>query len=256
MIESLEKDYRTRLTSCRYFLRKHVDMKKYIFVVIVAVCSLYGCGNYNYLVEDEALLLAYQTDTTPVGLINLSKAYGEAVKNNDKDGIKQPGLYSDYATSLAMLGMREESNKWFNREMITYPSSARYINCIKLQLIPEFAMDTTSNAEIVDLSNFDELLLTYSQADFQADDNKTTLSAEDKKMLKRQKEKEKRIREKEKKKLAKQKAKEKKERAKIKERERKEAQKQKELEKKLKKQAAEESKKEAAANKKNKTDNQ
>lgn len=213
-------------------------MKRYILVGLLIALAATSCHSYNYLVEDQSLLLAYQTDTTPVALVNLSRAYGETIKSNDKEGIRQPGLYADYATSLALLGYREAANRWFNREMIVYNNSARYINNIKLQLIPEYAMDTTSNAQIVDLSSFDSLLLTYSQADFQEEDNRTTLSVEDKKMIQRQKAKAKKDREREKKKQAKLKAKEKKQREKIKAREKKELAKAKAAEKEQRRQEA------------------
>lgn len=80
-------------------------------------------------------------------LENLSKAYSSAINRNRKENIKQPGLCSDYAVCLALLGQEAEANKWFNKEVSDFPTSRPYVLKMKKQLIPQYANDNTTASE-------------------------------------------------------------------------------------------------------------
>lgn len=130
--------------------------RRYLLVAIagiLAISTIVGCRNSQTLVNDPTVPLAYLKDSSPDNINNLSKAYGTAINKNRKQKIKQSGLFSDYAVTLALLGNREEANKWFNNEMATFPNSRAYVNQLKKALIPEYLNDTTRTTEPIQESD-------------------------------------------------------------------------------------------------------
>lgn len=112
-------------------------------IMAVGVVSLMAsCGSSATLV-DQMALLAYSKEPSQANLETLSKSYGTVINRNRKTGIKQPGVYSDYAVSLVAQGKRAEANNWFNKEMEAFPSSRAYVMQLKRQLIPEYQNDNS-----------------------------------------------------------------------------------------------------------------
>lgn len=119
-----------------------------IVAAIGLLLLLGGCSSKQYLVNDPKVLLAYRMDPNEGNLESLSKAYASAINQNRREGVKQPGLFADYAVTLALLDKREEANKWFNNEVAAFPTSGKYVNQLKLKLVPEYAEDTTTASEV------------------------------------------------------------------------------------------------------------
>jgi len=115
----------------------------YCLLVISATLLVAGCGSRQYLVSDPTLILNYLKDSSSENLSNLSKAYGTAINRNRKKDVKQPGLFADYAVTLALQGKASEANQWFNKEIETFPSSRSYVMQLKEQLIPQYLNDNT-----------------------------------------------------------------------------------------------------------------
>lgn len=186
-------------------------MTRHILLLLLATAFLLsGCGSCRYLIEDEPLLLHYRCEPDREHLAGLAQGYGEIIRQNQEDeAVSQPGLFADYAASLALLGFREESSRWFNREAALYPNAAPYVAALKRLLILEYASDTSTDAQVVDLSAFDfsapadELSLQAAPA--------PKLTPQEKKALAKEKEKAKKEKAKAKKQAAKEKAKAKKE---------------------------------------------
>lgn len=114
-----------------------------ILVVLLAANIFSGCKSSAAFVKDPTVPLAYLKDPSNGNLDNLAKAYSSQINKNRKAGIKQPGLFSDYAVCLALLGNRQEANKWFNNEAATFPNSRNYVTALKKALVPEFVDDQT-----------------------------------------------------------------------------------------------------------------
>lgn len=202
-------------------------MKQNIAILMIGtlVFLLGGCNQSQYLWENSPMMLQYNQEPTTENLLNLAKEYEEAILSNEDAEIMQPGLFADYAVSIALLGYREEANKWFNKELACFGNSASYINKLKEQLIREYLNNTdTAMAELVDLSSYNSDLSNTPQV-------KKKLTPEEKKALAKEKAKMKKQREKEKKQFAKDKAKQKKDLARQKDKERKAAAKAKEKQK-------------------------
>lgn len=106
-----------------------------------------GCGTQEYLVNDPTLLLTYQKSPTPENLENLSKAYSTQINRNRKEGIVQPGLFCDYAVTLAKLGRMDEANQWFNQEMATFPNASSYVKKIQMSLSNEYSEMSGANGQ-------------------------------------------------------------------------------------------------------------
>lgn len=108
-----------------------------------------SCGGNKQVVDPKAML-AYGKEPNEQTMDVLSKSYSSVISKNRKDGVKQPGIYSDYAVMLVKQGKREEANSWFNKEMETFPSSRSYVMQLKRRLIPEYQDDNTTTISEID----------------------------------------------------------------------------------------------------------
>lgn len=102
-----------------------------------------ACDSGQPMVRDPKVMLAYEMDPSTDNMVNLSKAYSTTINKIRKTGERYPGLYSDYAVTLALQGKASEANVWFNNEMEAFPSSKKYVMQLKKQMIPQFLNDTT-----------------------------------------------------------------------------------------------------------------
>lgn len=121
-------------------------MKRLAFLtlgLLLAAIVTTGCKSSQTMVNNPSVTLDYLLEPSQDNITNLSKAYSQTINRNRRKEITQPGLFSDYAVTLALLNQPSESNKWFNKEIATYPSSRPYIQQLKVMLIPEYAGDTT-----------------------------------------------------------------------------------------------------------------
>jgi len=116
-------------------------------VGLFAAGLLSSCSNQRSLVEDPSISLNYLLNPTEDNLNNLSKAYGTAINHNRKSGVKQPGLCSEYAITLALMGNQEEANKWFNKEVADFPASRDYVLALKKVYCPAYESDYTQATE-------------------------------------------------------------------------------------------------------------
>ena len=154
---------RTRLTDrCYFFLKKKKkDMRKRRLLIILCcvpvVCSLLSAcsGQYKGMPREE--VLAYQTHATYGELYGLATAYANAINTAIAEDTLHPGMYADYAVTLALMGHREAACRMFNAEMKTFPESRGIVTRIKRQMIPELMGDDF--AVIGDTANRTELAL-------------------------------------------------------------------------------------------------
>ena len=121
-----------------------MKIKKRFLATLLAglILAVWGCGSKKTF-TDPTLLLAYNKEPNEQTLDNLAKNYATVINKNRKTGVKQGGLYSDYAVALAKQGKRAEANNWFNKEMAEFPSSRQYVIRLKQELIPEYVNDNT-----------------------------------------------------------------------------------------------------------------
>ncbi|MBP5326951.1 MAG: DUF4810 domain-containing protein [Bacteroidales bacterium] len=111
-------------------------------ITICGVALLFSCGGTRYSV-DEKVLLEYGKEPNEANTENLSKSYAAVINKSRKTGLKEAGIYSDYAVTLVKQGKRAEANNWFNKEMESFPSSKSYVMQLKRILIPEYQNDNT-----------------------------------------------------------------------------------------------------------------
>lgn len=113
--------------------------------IIASICLLVsGCQQENYLVNEARSMMLYQKNNTDGNLLNLAKAHAQNIKANADSKNPQIGLYADYATCLAKLGLQEEANKWYNKELIVFPASEIYVKSMKAKYCGSFAPDCTT----------------------------------------------------------------------------------------------------------------
>lgn len=120
--------------------------KKYFRIaalVLIGMSLLASCKQEKAVTVDPSIMLTYGKDANEQNLENLAKNYATVINKNRKSGVKQPGLYSDYAVALAKQGKNAEANNWFNKEMAEFPSSRKYVIRLKQELIPEYVNDNT-----------------------------------------------------------------------------------------------------------------
>ena len=121
------------------------------------ILTAWGCGSSQPMVS-ETVLLDYMKDANQANTENLSKNYGTVINKSRKTGVKECGIYSDYAVTLVKQGKRAEANSWFNREMEAFPSSRGYVMQLKRLLIPEYQdNNSTSAATLPDAEESDKL---------------------------------------------------------------------------------------------------
>ncbi|MDO4216910.1 MAG: DUF4810 domain-containing protein [Bacteroidales bacterium] len=117
----------------------------FLVILSLGVLSLFtSCKGAQPMVQDSNVQLAYLKEASEDNLEALSKAYATAINKNRKAKVKYPGLFCDYAVTLALLGNASEANKWFNNEVAEFPSSQAYVNTLKAKLIPQYANDNTT----------------------------------------------------------------------------------------------------------------
>lgn len=110
-------------------------------VAFVIACA---CGSSKEVV-DPKVMLAYGKEPNEQNMEALSKSYGNVISKSRKSGMKEPGVYSDYAVMLVKQGKRAEANGWFNKEMEAFPSSRGYVMQLKRRLIPEYQDNNSTN---------------------------------------------------------------------------------------------------------------
>ena len=125
-----------------------------IATIMVGAALLAACSSSQPVV-DETVMLAYCKEPTTANLENLSKNYSSIINKSRKTGMKQPGVYSDYAVTLVKQGRRAEANSWFNREMSEFAASREYVMQLKRLLIPEFQNDNTIKTDSADTVSVD-----------------------------------------------------------------------------------------------------
>lgn len=116
----------------------------YRVAMAAMLAATIGCGGSKAVV-DKTVELAYCKEPTQQNMENLAKSYSSLINKSRKEGVKESGIYSDYAVALAKMGRREEANSWFNKEMQEFPSSRGYVMKLKKELIPEY-LDNNSTA--------------------------------------------------------------------------------------------------------------
>ncbi|MCQ2297543.1 MAG: hypothetical protein MJZ51_02860 [Bacteroidales bacterium] len=164
-----------------------------VLTLILGALAATGCSSRKAAGNSNALLIQYMQDDSQANLVNLSKAYGSQLSRVIREGRPQPGECADYAVTLALLNHAAEANTWFNLEAYYYPTSTQYVEQLKLDLIPEYASDNSTDAKDADLSAFDSKSVEDGSANAQMADNnqqaatKVKLTKKEKKKLARQK---------------------------------------------------------------------
>lgn len=113
----------------------------------VSMAAVAACSSSQPVV-DPPTLLAFCKDPSSANMDNLSKNYASMINKTRKTGLKQPGIYSDYAVTLVKQGRRAEANTWFNKEIAEFASSRGYVMQLKRTLLPEYVNDNTINDSI------------------------------------------------------------------------------------------------------------
>ncbi|MBP5547759.1 MAG: DUF4810 domain-containing protein [Bacteroidales bacterium] len=135
---------------------KRITALKTITLAVIAVLAM-SCSDSRPLV-DETVMLAYGKNPSTENLNNLANNYGTVINKCRKTGIKEPGIYSDYAVALVKQGKRAEANNWFNKEMDAFPSSRGYVMQLKRQLIPEYQDDNSIKDNDASVNNEESAL--------------------------------------------------------------------------------------------------
>ena len=115
-----------------------------IILALVATALAAACSSSQPVV-DQSVMLAYCKEPNSANLDNLSKNYSSLINKTRKTGLKQPGVYSDYAVALVKQGRRAEANSWFNKEIAEFASSKGYVMQLKRTLLPEYVNDNSIN---------------------------------------------------------------------------------------------------------------
>lgn len=116
-------------------------------LVATGLALLTACSSSEYMVKDPLVMLEYGKSPDEVNLENLSKAYSSTINKNRKANVTVPGLFADYACTLALLGRAQEANVYFNKEMEAYPSTRNYVLQLKKKLIPQFLNNDELNED-------------------------------------------------------------------------------------------------------------
>lgn len=115
-----------------------------LVALTIFVFLLSACKEENYIANESRSLMLYQKNTSNGNLLALAKAQAETIGRAKKSRDIEPGACSDYAVSLAKLGLLEDANKWFNKERSLYPASAKFVDAMKAKYVGTLAADTAS----------------------------------------------------------------------------------------------------------------
>lgn len=130
-------------------------MKRTLLLILtIGAFVATGCAGRRSASSSDALLIKYLHEDSQTNLVNLSKAYGSRLSRVVREDRPQPGECADYAVTLALLNHAAEANTWFNLEVHYYPTSAQYVEQLKLDLIPQYASDNSTDAREADLSGY------------------------------------------------------------------------------------------------------
>lgn len=122
-------------------------MKRTLVLTLIGTALLFtGCASLKGTGNSNALLVKYLNDDSQANLVNLSKNYGSRLSRVVREGVPEPGECADYAVTLALLNHAAEANTWFNLEVNYHPSAAQYVEQLKLDLIPQYASDNSTDA--------------------------------------------------------------------------------------------------------------
>ena len=135
-----------------------MSMKSKIVIMVglaLAAVVAAGCsGQYKGMPRAE--VLSYQTHATYGELHALAVAYAESINAAIKEDTLHPGMYADYAVTLALMGRRGTACRMFNAEMVAFPESRAMVRRIKQHMLPDMMGDTL--APLRDTANLGQLL--------------------------------------------------------------------------------------------------
>ena len=112
------------------------------WVALVALAAMVAACSGQYKGMPRAELLTWQTHATYGDLHALAVAYAENINAAVKEDTLHPGMYADYAVTLALMEHRAAANRMFNAEMRTFPESRPLVQRLKQRLVPEWVGDT------------------------------------------------------------------------------------------------------------------
>ena len=113
-------------------------MKKFLIPMILAIFLFTGCvattpfywGYYSYTLYKYKKAPSEQT-------LNKHKKTLEKIFRKTESGKKQtpPGIYCEYGYYLIMEGKTDEGLEYFDKEVMLYPESAKFIETLRAQLV-------------------------------------------------------------------------------------------------------------------------
>lgn len=119
-----------------------------ITIALLALsASMAACSSQRTMLEDPTPLINYQKEPSVENLETLSKAYAATINRYRKEKVKYPGMYADYAVTLAKLGNQGEANRYFNMEIEAFPSSREYVNKLKSMVDPLFEPEQSATTQ-------------------------------------------------------------------------------------------------------------
>lgn len=119
-------------SSCLAQKKKQKEPKRHSRTVI------FSEWNRATIDQRRAPLLTYNLEPTENHLLILAHEYQKTIRAIDDEYYVRPGLYSDYAVTMAKLGYQREAALWFNREMLRFPASRIYVETLKSSLTPDY----------------------------------------------------------------------------------------------------------------------
>lgn len=211
------------------------------------VLAIGSCSHEKNVLQDPRVILEYNLDRTDSTLVAVETRYSEVINATEfnKKQVK-PGVYADYAVTLALDRKFHEADSFFALEVQNYPESEKYVGFLKSNMTSEAGQLRVCKERIDDSIAREEALKKQLGDDF--DFGKVTYPKGSKEYKQQQKEKKlaKKAKEKEKKKAKKEREKAKKAAKKEREMEKQQLKDERERQKKEVKKAREQQKKEQA----------
>ena len=178
-------------------------------VVMCLLGILISCSHEKSIVQNPRLLLDYNLSPTDSTLTSLSEDYRKAIEKMKKQESVKPGVYADYAVSLALALRFDEADTFFDKEMVAYPESQQYVTFLKERMTTVAGRERVRKQRIEDSIERDKALKDAASSDFEFEKVRYPKGSKEYRQQQKEKKQARKAKEKEKKEARKAKAKEK-----------------------------------------------
>ncbi len=136
-------------------------------IAISLLGATLSCSHQKSIIQDPRMLLDYALMPNDSTLTHLSNDYRTTIEKTGKRDSVKPGVYADYAVTMALLMKFDSADIYFDKEMASYPESRQYVEFLKQRMTSASGRERVARQRIQDSIDREEALKNALGNDFE-----------------------------------------------------------------------------------------